>query len=159
MFRVHLANGNTLHFTSKREAAACAADARRFLEQTVLEANALLGTALQEHRTAWPLLADLRLAALQNADARIRAALANATDLLDRATVPQATPDGMYHAWKHTRNAIEHLQAAFQALEAVYQYKTMGVLRWRMANYLQQAKAAHQRMALYGADAGNVTRV
>lgn len=152
LIRIGLANGQVLHFRSKRDAQAFAADTRRFLDLVLLDANALLGIALQEHRSAWPLLADLQSKDLANTDNTIRGALDRCTLLLDRATPLSNTTDGQYHAWRHVRNALTELQGIFEHLERVYKYKTFAPLRWRMASYAKQCVDGLMRLQNYGTE-------
>lgn len=151
LYKVHLGNGRHVFFSSRRDAAAYSSDTRRFLHQLMLEANTLLGEALQDHRSAWPILGDLQAKELANVDRELRELLQLATTSLDKGTPERAGPDGNYHAWRHVRTTFEVLQKVFTTLETVYQYKTIPVLRWRLAMRAQQCVHALDRLQDYGA--------
>lgn len=149
LYRVHLGNHRTVQFTSRRLALAYAADTLRWINEVMLESNTLLGEALQDYRMAWPILQDVKDAELQGNDARIREQLDQATWHLDKASAKGSRTEGLYHGWRHVGLALSTVANAYERLEALYRYKTQGVLRWRMAMRRRQCLDALERMTNY----------
>lgn len=153
---LHLGNRRRLHFKSKRLAAAYEADTKRWLKDLVLEGNTYLGHLMQDYRDAWPTLTDTNNQRVNTSDARIRELIQQCVRNLDRATVRGQRNSALYYAWLDVARCFHACSEAFALLESFYQYKTQGVLRWRMAMRVKQCEHALERMEQYGAQAPQV---
>jgi len=149
LYQVHLGNGRTILFRSRRDALGFTADTTRWLNDVMLEANTLYAEAHMDYRMAWPLLGDVASPNMLELGPQLREHLEQCAWHLDHCTARGRRKDGLYQGWRHIRLALGRCAIAFGGMEELYRYKTQGVLRWRMAMRKRQADEALKRMADY----------
>jgi hypothetical protein len=152
LYEVYLGNGRTVLFRSRRDAQGFVADTTRWLNDALLEANTLFAEAHSDYRMAWPLLSDTTAHGMMELDVQIREHLERCTWHLDHCTNKGRSASGLHNGWRHIRLSLERSAAAFGGMETFYQYKTQGVLRWRMAMRKRQCETMLERMKDYATD-------
>lgn len=150
-YEVFLGNRRRIQFTSRRDAMAYMAETRRWLHELLLEVNGLHAEAYTDYRQAWPVLSDVRRRKLAETDPLLREHHRQAQWHLDRAGAPTPKRDSLTWAWLDLGRALERTKATYAVLEQLYQYKTQGVLRWRMAAQARRCTEIQERLHEYGA--------